>query len=149
MRAVVQRARAGRVEIGGAVVASIETGAVVLLGVARGDTAADAQWMTDKLSRLRIFEDADGRMNEDIARHGNAFLLVSQFTLLGDARRGNRPGFTAAAPPEDAAPLVDEVALRLRSRGHAVQTGVFGADMQVTIENDGPVTILLDSRTGA
>jgi D-aminoacyl-tRNA deacylase len=149
MRAVVQRASAGRVAIQGAVVATIGSGAVVLLGVARGDTAEDARWMAEKLSRLRIFEDADGRMNEDIARHGNAFLLVSQFTLLGDARRGNRPGFTAAAPPEEAAPLCVEVARLLRAHGHGVHTGVFGADMQVTIENDGPVTILLDSRPDA
>ncbi len=146
MRAVVQRVRSGRVDVDGSPRARIGPGAVVLLGVEQGDTPDDASWMATKLSRLRIFDDAQGRMNEDIAAHGNAFLLVSQFTLFGDTRRGHRPGFTRAAPPSDAEALYEQVAGRLRHAGHDVATGQFRTHMVVHIENDGPVTLLLDSR---
>ncbi len=121
----------------------------MLLGVESGDTDRDADWIASKLSRLRIFDDDQGRMNEDITRHGNAFLLVSQFTLFGDARRGNRPGFVRAAAPSIAEAMCDHVGRRLREAGHHVETGKFRAHMVVHIENDGPVTILLDSRESA
>lgn len=146
MRALVQRVRSGRVAIEGETHAAIGPGSVVLLGVETGDTDRDAAWIASKLSRLRIFEDDQGRMNEDISRHGNAFLLVSQFTLLGDARRGNRPGFVRAAAPSAAEPMFELVARKLHDAGHQVKTGKFRSHMVVHIENDGPVTLLLDSR---
>lgn len=121
-------------------------GLLVLLGVEVGDTASDRAWMVRKLAGLRIFRDDEGRMNLDVAAAGGGILLVSQFTLLGDARRGNRPSFVQAAPPEVAAPMVEETAAALRNLGLLVETGRFGADMLVRLENDGPVTILLDSR---
>jgi D-tyrosyl-tRNA(Tyr) deacylase len=146
MRAVVQRVRAGSVEIDGRTHAAIGPGAVVLLGVARGDVVEDADGLADRISLLRIFDDAQGRMNESVATHGNGFLVISQFTLLADTRKGRRPSYLDAAPPEDAVPLYERFVERLRERGHEVQTGVFRANMVVHIENEGPVTILLDSR---
>ena len=147
MRAVVQRVRSASVEIEGATAASIGLGAVVLLGVARGDTAEDADYLAGKTSRLRVFDDAEGRMNRAAADVGGAFIVVSQFTLLADTRKGNRPSYLDAAPPEEAVPLYEAYVARLREAGHPVQTGVFRTTMRVRIENDGPVTILLDSRT--
>ncbi|MFM1831773.1 MAG: hypothetical protein RLZZ461_89 [Planctomycetota bacterium] len=147
MRAVVQRVRSASVEVEGRIVGRIDGGLLVLLGVEVGDTAADLSWMVRKLAGLRIFRDDEGRMNLDVTAVGGAVLLVSQFTLLADCRRGNRPSFVDAAPPEIASPMVDAAAAELRQRGLQVETGQFGADMLVGLENDGPVTIMLDSRS--
>jgi len=114
--------------------------------VAEGDSPEDARWTADKLAQLRIFEDEAGKMNRSVQEVGGSVLLVSQFTLLGDARKGNRPSFTGAAPPELANALYEEVAALLRARALPVATGVFRAHMEVELVNDGPVTLLLDSR---
>ena len=137
MRAVVQRVSRAAVRVDGEVVGSIGAGLLVLLGVGHDDDEAVADRMADKLRALRIFEDAEGRMNEPLG--GREVLCVSQFTLLGDARKGNRPSFVAAAPPEHAEPLYERVCERLGAR-----RGVFGARMEVDSVNDGPVTILLE-----
>jgi D-tyrosyl-tRNA(Tyr) deacylase len=146
MRAVVQRVSRGEVRVEGEQVGAVGKGLVVLLGVAREDGEADAAAMADKLAGLRIFEDAAGKMNLAVAEVGGGLLVVSQFTLLGDARKGNRPGFTDAAPPEVADLLYQRVCALLRANGLPVATGVFRADMAVELVNDGPVTILLDTR---
>lgn len=146
MRAVVQRVSRAQVRVEGAVTGSVERGLLVLLGVARGDGPDDARAMADKLAALRIFEDPDGKMNLSVADAGGGVLVVSQFTLLGDARKGNRPGFSDAAPPEEANALYQAVCDLLRARGLPVAQGVFRAHMEVELVNDGPVTILLDSR---
>lgn len=145
MRAVVQRVLSAGVSVEGRQVASIGPGLVVLLGVERGDGEDDLAYMTGKLPRLRIFEDAAGKSNLDVLETGGSILLVSQFTLCGDARHGRRPGYTDAAPPELAHALYEACAARLGAL-LPVQTGVFRADMQVSLVNDGPFTILLDSR---
>lgn len=144
MRAVVQRVTRASVTIGGEVVGSIGPGLCVLVGVTHDDTAAEATKMADKIWKLRIFEDDDGKMNRSVGAVDGQVLLVSQFTLYGDARKGNRPSFIAAARPEEAEPLVDRVAAELRDRGASVETGRFRAEMLVDIVNDGPVTIVLD-----
>jgi D-tyrosyl-tRNA(Tyr) deacylase len=146
MRAVVQRVRSASVEVDGRVVGATDGGLLVLLGVEIGDTDEDLAWIVRKVAGLRIFRDEEGRMNLDVAAVGGSLLLVSQFTLLGDCRRGNRPSFVDAAPPEVASPMVDRAAASFRARGLGVETGRFGADMLVRLENDGPVTIVLDSR---
>jgi D-tyrosyl-tRNA(Tyr) deacylase len=146
MRAVVQRVSRGEVRVEGEQVGAVGKGLVVLLGVAREDGEADAEAMADKLAGLRIFEDTAGKMNLALAEAGGGLLVVSQFTLLGDARKGNRPGFTDAAPPEAADALYQRVCALLRAKGLPVATGVFRADMAVELVNDGPVTILLDTR---
>ena len=146
MRAVVQRVREARVEIAGVTVGAIGVGMLVLLGVARGDSAGDAAYLAEKTAGLRIFEDGEGKMNLALAEVGGAVLVVSQFTLLGDCRKGRRPGFTEAAPPELADVLYADFAAALGARGLIVATGVFRAEMQVHLVNDGPVTLLLDSR---
>lgn len=146
MRAVVQRVSAARVEVADEVVGAIGTGLLVLLGVARGDTSADAAYLAEKTAGLRIFEDDTGKMNLALNDIDGAVLAVSQFTLLGDCRKGRRPGFTDAAPPELADPLYNEYVAALRAAGLEVATGVFRAEMQVHLVNDGPVTLLLDSR---
>jgi D-tyrosyl-tRNA(Tyr) deacylase len=146
MRAVVQRVSRGEVRVDGAVVGAVGTGLVVLLGVARDDGEADARAMAEKLAGLRIFEDAAGKMNLALAEVGGGLLLISQFTLLGDARKGNRPGFTDAAPPEAADVLYQQVGALLREKGLPVATGIFRATMSVELVNEGPVTILLDTR---
>jgi D-tyrosyl-tRNA(Tyr) deacylase len=146
MRAVIQRVREARVEIAGETVGAIGMGMLVLLGVARGDTSGDAAYLAEKTAGLRIFEDGAGKMNLALAEVGGAVLVVSQFTLLGDCRKGRRPGFTEAAPPELADALYAEFAAALRARGLIVATGVFRAEMLVHLVNDGPVTLLLDSR---
>ena len=135
------------VSVDGERVAAIDAGLLVLLGVAAGDGAGDAAFIARKLARLRIFADGRGLMNLSVADIGGAVLLVSQFTLLADTRRGNRPSFTAAAAPETAERLYKEVAQHLRRGGLPVDTGMFGGSMQVELVNDGPVTILLNSRT--
>ena len=146
MRAVVQRVAQARVEVGGEVVGTIGKGFLVLIGVAQGDTAADAAYLAEKTAGLRVFEDAAGKMNLALAEVGGAVLAVSQFTLLGDCRKGRRPGFTDAAPPELADALYTDYVAALRAQGLTVATGVFRAEMQVHLVNDGPVTLLLDSR---
>ena len=145
MRVVIQRVREARVEVDGATVGAIGTGMLVLLGVARGDTREDAVYLAEKTAGLRIFEDAAGKMNLALAEVGGAVLAVSQFTLLGDCRKGRRPGFTDAAPPELADALYGEYLSALRAAGLEVATGTFRAEMQVHLVNDGPVTLLLDS----
>jgi D-aminoacyl-tRNA deacylase len=146
MRAVVQRVSRGEVRVDGAVVGSIGAGLVVLLGVAAPDLESDARSLADKVAALRIFEDAAGKMNRGLAEVGGGVLVVSQFTLLGDARKGNRPSFVEAAPPALADALYQLFCERLRERGLTVATGVFRASMSVELVNEGPVTILLDSR---
>jgi D-tyrosyl-tRNA(Tyr) deacylase len=146
MRSVVQRVSRAAVRVDRRVVGEIGPGLLVLLGVAAGDGEEDARWSADKIAQLRIFEDAAGKMNRSVEEVGGGVLVVSQFTLLGDARKGNRPSFVAAAAPEVANALYERVAVRLRERGLAVATGVFRATMEVELVNDGPVTLLLDSR---
>ena len=146
MRAVVQRVSRAEVRVEGAVMGSVGHGLLVLLGVAKGDGPADARAMADKLAALRIFEDGEGKMNLSVADVGGGMLVVSQFTLLGDARKGNRPGFSDAAPPQEANALYEAVCGHLRANGLPVGTGVFRAHMDVELVNDGPITILLDTK---
>jgi D-tyrosyl-tRNA(Tyr) deacylase len=146
MRAVVQRVSRGEVRVDGAVTGSVGRGQVVLLGVAAKDREADALALADKVAALRLFEDAAGKMNLALAEVGGGVLVVSQFTLLGDARTGNRPSFIDAAPPEQGDALYQRFCQALRQQGLPVATGVFRATMAVELVNDGPVTILLDSR---
>jgi D-aminoacyl-tRNA deacylase len=145
MRAVIQRVSEASVTVEGKVVGQIGCGLLVLLGVGMGDQVAAATQMAEKIANMRIFADDDGRFNRSALDVGGAALVVSQFTLYADTRRGRRPSFSAAAPPEIAAPLVDAFVAALRARGMTVASGVFGAHMQVTLLNDGPVTIVLDS----
>ena len=145
MRAVVQRVDRARVVVDDAVVGEIGKGLLIFVGVDEADTEADAAYIADKVAGLRIFNDDAGKFNLSLENVGGAALVVSQFTLHGDCRRGKRPSFTQAARPEKAIPLYENVAHRLRERGFPVATGVFGAHMHITLENDGPVTILLDS----
>jgi D-tyrosyl-tRNA(Tyr) deacylase len=152
MRAVVQRVKRAAVrnlDEGGTTSGEVGRGLLVLLGVGTGDGDAEARWMADKLAALRIFEDPGGKMNLAVADVGGGLLLVSQFTLYGDARKGNRPSFTGAAPPEPARALYARVCALLREKGLPVAEGVFRASMEVELVNDGPVTILLDTETPA
>ncbi|MHB0912363.1 MAG: D-aminoacyl-tRNA deacylase [Armatimonadota bacterium] len=145
MRAVIQRVTGASVNVEGRVVGKIGMGLVVLLGVGAGDGERQAEWLAEKTANLRIFEDVEGKMNLSLPDVGGEALVVSQFTLYGDARKGRRPSFTEAAPPEDADRLYERYVEILRSLGVSVQTGVFRAKMLVEINNDGPVTILLDT----
>ena len=145
MRLVVQRVRRAAVRVDGEVLGETGPGAVVLAGIGAGDGAAIVDRMADKLAGLRYFPDDDGRANLTIAQVDGRFLVVSQFTLYGDVRRGRRPGFTEAALPDVAAPLVDRFVARLRELGQTVETGRFGAMMDVELVNDGPFTLVLDS----
>lgn len=145
MRAVVQRVSAASVTVEGRKVGSIGPGLLVLLGVARGDTEKDGEYLAEKLAGLRIFEDEEEKMNRSVAQMGGSILLVSQFTLYGDVRHGRRPSFTQAAPPDEANRLYEDLAQKLRDKGMTVETGQFQAHMEVSLVNDGPVTILLDS----
>ncbi len=146
MRALVQRVLRAQVDVDGICIAQIGTGLLVLLGVGIDDTEADAQYIADKLAGLRIFEDDAGRMNRALTDVGGALLVVSQFTLYGDCRKGRRPSFTAAAPPDRGDALYQRVVELLRTQGLPVQTGRFGAHMQVSLVNDGPVTLMIESR---
>ena len=148
MRAVVQRVKWAKVEVDGETVGQIGPGYMVLVGAEEGDGDVDRRYVEDKLCGLRIFEDADGKMNLSIADVGGEMLLVSQFTLLGDARHGRRPSFSHAARPEQAAPMLETMAKSIAARGIPVQTGRFQTHMEVSLLNDGPVTLLLDSRKG-
>ncbi len=141
-----QRVTRASVTVDGTLVAAIRTGLLVLVGVAVDDTADDAATLAAKIGGLRIFDDADGAMNLALADTGGAILLVSQFTLLGDVRRGRRPSFITAARGEAADALYEAVATGLRAAGHRVEMGIFGADMDVELTNHGPVTILLDTK---
>jgi D-tyrosyl-tRNA(Tyr) deacylase len=145
MRAVIQRVSRASVEVGGETVGRIGAGLLVLLGVGRGDSEDAGRWICDKLLKLRIFEDADGKMNRNVVEAGGAILLVSQFTLYGDIGRGNRPGFDAAAPPDAAEALYGKAVEYLKAVSPVpVATGVFRASMEVSLVNDGPVTLLLE-----
>ncbi len=146
MRAVVQRVTRARVEVDGRTVGSIGLGFAVLLGVARDDTAADAAFMADRILGLRVFADAAGKMNLALGAVGGALLVVSQFTLLADTSGGRRPSFIRAAPPELARQLYEHFVSLARASGVKVETGEFGAHMELELVNDGPVTIVLDSR---
>ena len=146
MRAVVQRVRRGAVTVEGQVVGRTGPGLVVLVGVTHGDTPAQAERLADKIANLRIFEDEAGKMNRSLLETGGTALVISQFTLYANARRGRRPDFVAAAQPQIAEPLVAHLVDALRQLGvPKVETGIFGAHMVVEIENDGPVTIILDT----
>lgn len=145
MRGVVQRVLEARVKVDGQVVGQIEQGLVVLLGVAEGDTEADLKYLVEKTIHLRIFEDDDGKMNRSVIDVGGSILAISQFTLLGDCRKGRRPSFISAAKPEEANTMYESYVQRVREQGVAVETGIFQADMKVHLVNDGPVTLVLDS----
>ena len=145
MKALIQRVTGASVQVEGAVVGRIEAGLLVLLGVSVGDTTETAEKLADKVAGLRIFSDVAGKFNLSLLETGGSALVVSQFTLLADTRKGKRPSFLDAAPPEIASALVVHFNTRLRAFGVTVQTGVFGAHMEVALINDGPVTIMLDS----
>lgn len=146
MRAILQRVMRGHVSVGGETVGQIGRGFVILLGVTHTDGPAEVKKLAQKTAHLRVFEDAQGKMNRSALDVGGQMLVISQFTLFADAKKGRRPSFTRAAPPDIAEPLVAQFAEYLRQIGvQNVQTGVFGAHMRVHIENDGPVTIILDS----
>ena len=146
MRAVVQRVSRAAVRVNSETVGEIGPGLLVLLGVAHDDTAADAAYLADKIAGLRVFEDAEGKMNRAVAESGGAVLAVSQFMLFGDVRRGKRPSFDAAARPAQARELYDHFVAQIRASGLRCATGRFQEMMQVELVNDGPVTILLDSK---
>ncbi len=145
MRALVQRVKEARVEVGGEVTGSIGPGLLVFLGIAGSDAPSDADYLLDKLLYLRIFPDAAGKMNRDVGEAGGAMLIVSQFTLYADCRRGRRPGFDRAAPPDRARALYNYFVERAQKTAVPVATGVFQASMSVTLINDGPVTLMIDS----
>ena len=148
MRAVVQRVSEASVSVDGEVMGRIGRGLLILAGAERGDGATDVHYLAAKVAGLRIFEDGEGKMNLNVTEAGGAVLLISQFTLAGDARKGRRPSFITAESPDRAAPLVESLAEAIRSHGLCVETGRFQAHMAVSLVNDGPVTILLDSRKG-
>jgi D-tyrosyl-tRNA(Tyr) deacylase len=145
MKMVIQRASEGRVVVDGKTCGAIRTGLVVFLGIAREDTSGDADYLLDKLLGLRILPDDNGKMNRNVQEAGGALLIVSQFTLYGDCRKGRRPSFDSAAPPEQARALYNYFVESARRSPVQVETGVFQASMQVHLINDGPVTILIDS----
>ncbi len=146
MRAVIQRVTRAKVTVNNQTTGEIGHGLVVLLGVARDDSEADVEYLVAKITALRIFDDNEGAMNRSVQELGGGLLIVSQFTLYGDVRRGLRPSWIAAAPPEFAKPLYEHFLKRAREAVACVEAGKFGGDMQVELVNDGPVTILLDSR---
>ncbi|TDW14709.1 D-tyrosyl-tRNA(Tyr) deacylase [Breznakia blatticola] len=145
MRVLIQRVKHASVTIDGAVYSEIKQGYVLLVGITTDDTKEISEKLAKKIAQLRIFEDEDGKMNLDIQQVGGSILSISQFTLYADTKKGNRPGFSRAARPEQANPLYKMFNEQLRSHGLYVKTGVFGADMKVELCNDGPVTIMLDS----
>lgn len=146
MRAVVQRVSEASVTVDEEVVGRIERGFLILLGIAEDDTQDDIIWLAAKIAGLRVFEDADGKMNLDVKQIEGSALVVSQFTLMGDCRKGRRPSFVAAARPEKANGLYESFVAEMRGLGIPVETGTFQAHMDVALVNDGPVTLLLDSR---
>jgi D-tyrosyl-tRNA(Tyr) deacylase len=144
MRIVIQRVRHGRVSVNGEIIAEIGQGVVILVGVGPADGEEQARYLVEKIANLRIFEDEHGKINRSLLEVGGSAIVVSQFTLYADTRKGRRPSFTDAAPPELASPLVERFAEMLREQGVETQTGQFGAHMLVEIANDGPVTIWLE-----
>ncbi len=148
MRAVIQRVTQASVRVDGRVVGAIQHGLAILVGVRVGDTEAEAHWMASKIATLRIFDDEAGKLNRSLLDVGGSALVVSQFTLYGDARQGRRPSYTEAAPPQAAEPLIRRLVELLEAEGVPVQTGIFRAHMLVEIHNDGPVTILLERDQG-
>ena len=146
MKAIIQRVTHASVAIDGKVKSSIGLGLLVLLGIEDSDTKEDIEWLSSKIINLRIFNDADGKMNLNVEQAGGSLLVISQFTLYGDVRRGRRPSFDAAAPPEKAQLLYEYFVASAKSRGLTVQTGVFRAAMLVNLVNDGPVTFFVDSK---
>jgi D-aminoacyl-tRNA deacylase len=146
MKAVIQRVTRASVQVEGKIVGKIDSGLLVLLGIAKGDGKTDGQYLVEKIRTLRIFSDEQGRMNRCLADIGGSVLLVSQFTLLGSTSNGRRPSFDDAAPPEEAKRLYEQVVTDLQEHGTHVETGVFASHMQVELLNDGPVTFVLDSR---
>ncbi|NLG74019.1 MAG: D-tyrosyl-tRNA(Tyr) deacylase [Chloroflexi bacterium] len=144
MRVILQRVRRGKVSVDGRTVAEIGHGAVILLGIGPQDGEEQARYLVDKIANLRIYEDEQGKMNRSLLDTGGEAIVVSQFTLYADTRKGRRPSFTEAAPPEIASPLVERFASMLAEAGVPTQTGEFGAHMLVEIENDGPVTIFME-----
>jgi D-tyrosyl-tRNA(Tyr) deacylase len=145
MKLVLQRVRRARVVVKGIEISSIGAGAMILCGVAKGDTPADAAFLARKTSQLRIYDDADGKMNLALDPNAGAFLVVSQFTLYADCAKGNRPSYIDAAPPDEGRRGYEDYVAQLRMLGHRVETGEFGASMVVELENDGPVTLILES----
>jgi D-aminoacyl-tRNA deacylase len=145
MRVVIQRVSSASVSVDSGTVGEIGQGFCILLGIHREDTHEDLEWMISKVTQLRVFEDEEGKMNLSLIDTGGAALVVSQFTLYADCRKGRRPGFVDAARPEQAIPLYEAFCQRLRIEGVAVATGIFGAKMAVSLVNDGPVTIIIDS----
>ena len=146
MRLLVQRTTEASVSINGTVHNSIEKGLVIFLGIETGDTEEDCNWLIQKISKLRIFNNGDGKMNHSIKEVNGASLVISQFTLHASTKKGNRPSYIRAAPPEIAIPLYEQFITKLESTGSQVSTGIFGADMKVRLTNDGPVTIWIDSK---
>jgi D-tyrosyl-tRNA(Tyr) deacylase len=146
MIAVIQRVRQASVTVGSQVMAQISQGLVILLGVAQGDTGQDVDFMVEKISRLRIFSDTQGKMNYALQDINGEILVVSQFTLLANTEKGRRPSFESAAPPEEANARYQEVLEKFQALGLAVERGIFGAAIVLALENDGPVTLILDSR---
>lgn len=144
MKILLQRVTHASVTVDNKIVGEIGRGFVLLLGVTHTDTQKEADWLANKVAGIRLFEDDQGKMNASLADVDGEFLVVSQFTLYGDARKGRRPSFTGAARPEQAEPLVEYFCKKLREKGFNVATGIFGADMQVDIHNDGPVTLMLE-----
>lgn len=148
MRAILQRVSCAKVTVEGRTTGEIGSGLLVLLGVRKGDTTEQAEYLLDRVLGLRIFADADGKMNLSLLDCGGALLVVSQFTLYGDTRKGRRPGFDAAAPPETARALYEHFVAKARERGVKVETGEFQAMMSVELVNEGPVTFLVESKDG-
>jgi D-aminoacyl-tRNA deacylase len=146
MRIVLQRVKSAHVDVAGETVGAIGAGSVILLGVARGDRREDAEYLVDKVVQLRMFPDEEGRMNRSLLEIGGGLLVVSQFTLYGDCRKGRRPSFDQAAPPEQARALYEYFIQRLKSSNIAVETGVFQAEMEIHLINDGPATFILESK---
>lgn len=145
MRGVIQRVSSASVSIGGDIAGKIEKGIVIFLGIRTGDNRDDLKWLAEKVVNLRIFEDHQGKMNRSLKDINGQMLIISQFTLYGDCRKGRRPGFSRAAPPQTAEPLYEDFIQEIKERGITTASGTFQADMQVELVNDGPVTLLLDS----
>lgn len=145
MKAVIQRVQDATIRVDGSVVGAIEEGLLVYYGVAKGDTEAQALWLAEKIAKLRIFQDDEGKMNKALGEVGAGVLIVSQFTLLANLRKGNRPSWDDSAEPEHAQGLYDRFVAHMKSLVETVECGVFGASMQVTYTNDGPVTFILDA----
>ncbi len=148
MRAVVQRVRYAKVTVEEALQGSVEEGFCVLLGVTHGDSSQDSRWLAEKIANLRVFADPQGKMNRSLLDVGGGALVISQFTLYGDCRKGRRPSFVGAAPPEEAEKLYEEFVQYLQELGVPAQTGTFGADMEVSLCNSGPVTLIIETSGG-